>query len=136
MTGSKLHDLIALAHEPSSERRRELLRGVTDLFFTTDGHGVAEMGLFDHVMDDLASEMEAAVRAELAARLSAASVLPSRLARRLSHDEIEVATPLLGSAAMSQAELISVAAVGGHPSGWSTRSMCARVGEEGRLLFF
>ena len=32
----KLHDLIALAEEPSSERRRELMRGVTDLFFVTD----------------------------------------------------------------------------------------------------
>lgn len=111
---SKLHDLIALAHEPSSERRRELLRGVTDLFFTAESHGAAEMGLFDHVMDDLASEMEAAVRAELAERLSAASVLPSRLARRLAHDDIEIATPLLGSAALSQEDLISVAAVGGQ----------------------
>jgi uncharacterized protein (DUF2336 family) len=111
---SKLHDLIALAHEPSSERRRELLRGVTDLFFTAESHGATEMGLFDHVMDDLASEMEATVRAELAGRLSAASVLPSRLARRLAHDEIEVASPLLGSAAMSQADLINVATVGGQ----------------------
>jgi uncharacterized protein (DUF2336 family) len=114
MTASKLHDLIALAHEPSSERRRELLRGVTDLFFTADSHGLAEMGLFDDVMDDLAGEMEAAVRAELAQRLSAASVLPSRLARRLAHDEIEVASPLLGSAALSQADLIDVATRGGQ----------------------
>ncbi len=114
MSTSKLHDLIALAHEPSSERRRELLRGVTDLFFTAESHGAAELGLFDHVMDDLAGEMEAAVRAELAGRLSAASVLPSRLARRLAHDEIEVASPLLVSAALSQADLISVATVGGQ----------------------
>jgi uncharacterized protein (DUF2336 family) len=114
MNASKLHDLIALAHEPSSERRRELLRGVTDLFFTTDSHGAAELGLFDHVMDDLAGEMEAAVRAELAARLSNASVLPSRLTRRLVRDDIEVAAPLLGARALSQAELIEVAAVAGQ----------------------
>lgn len=114
MNVSKLHDLIALAHEPSSERRRELLRGVTDLFFTTDGHGPAELQLFDEVMDDLAGEMEAAVRAELAQRLSSASVLPSRLARRLAHDDLEVASPLLGSARLSQADLISVAAGGGQ----------------------
>ena len=47
MIQSRLHDLIALADEPSSSRRRELLRGVTDLFFTADGHGDVEMGLFD-----------------------------------------------------------------------------------------
>ena len=36
MARSKLHDLIEMAQEPSSERRRELLRGVTDLFFASD----------------------------------------------------------------------------------------------------
>ena len=35
-TRTKLHDLISLAEEPSSERRRELMRGVTDLFFTNE----------------------------------------------------------------------------------------------------
>ena len=111
---SKLHDLIALAHEPSSERRRELLRGVTDLFFVSDDHGPTEMGLFDDVMTDLAGEMEAAVRAELAGRLSAASVLPSTLARRLASDEIAVAAPILTSRALSEADLISVAGAGGQ----------------------
>ena len=52
---SKLHDLIEMAHEPSSERRRELLRGVTDLFFATEGaQGAEELGLFDDVMSQLA----------------------------------------------------------------------------------
>ena len=50
MTRSKLHDLIELANEPSSARRRELLRGVTDLFFAGDGaHGGSELALFDDV---------------------------------------------------------------------------------------
>ena len=41
---SKLHDLIEMAHEPSSERRRELLRGVTDLFFSAEAtHGADEL---------------------------------------------------------------------------------------------
>lgn len=111
---SKLHDLIALAHEPSSERRRELLRGVTDLFFTSESHGAAEMGLFDHVMDDLAGEMEAAVRAELAARLSGAGMAPARVSLRLAKDEIEIARPLLDSGALSQAQLIDVAASSGQ----------------------
>ena len=54
MADSKLHHLIALAEEPSSARRRELLREVTDLFFTVDGGpGGTEMGLFDDVMTQL-----------------------------------------------------------------------------------
>lgn len=118
MSASKLHDLIALAHEPSSERRRELLRGVTDLFFSGDGngagHNAAEMGLFDDVMNNLAADMEAAVRAELAERLSGASVVPSRLARKLAGDEIAIAAPILRSRAMSDQDLISVAGAAGQ----------------------
>ena len=76
MERSKLHDLIALANEPSSARRRELLRGVTDLFFAGDGaHGGGELALFDDVMGQLASDMEEAVRGELASRLAAAAAL-------------------------------------------------------------
>jgi uncharacterized protein (DUF2336 family) len=111
---SKLHDLIALAQEPSSERRRELLRGVTDLFFAMDDHGPAELGLFDDVMTDLATEMEAAVRVELAERLGQASVLPSTLARRLGCDQIAVAAPILKSRALSDEDLISVAGAAGQ----------------------
>ena len=47
---SRLYDLIALANEPSSIKRRELLRGVTDLFFQGDNHNPVEMGLFDDVI--------------------------------------------------------------------------------------
>lgn len=111
---SKLHDLIQLAKEPSSERRRELLRGITDLFFTTDSHAPTELGLFDDVMSDLADEMEAAVRAELAERLSGASVIPSKMARRLAGDDIDIATPILSARALSEADLISVAGSAGQ----------------------
>ena len=50
MAESRLHDLIELAREPSSARRRELLRQVTDLFFTTADPGQApQLALFDDV---------------------------------------------------------------------------------------
>jgi uncharacterized protein (DUF2336 family) len=107
---SKLHDLIQLAQEPSSERRRELLRGVTDLFFTSDSHAATELSLFDDVMSDLADEMEAAVRAELAQRLGAASIIPSKMARNLgADDDIIIAAPILTSQALSEKDLLSVA---------------------------
>lgn len=111
---SKLHDLIQLANEPSSERRRELLRGVTDLFFTSDGHAPAELSLFDDVMSDLAQEMEAAVRAELAQRLGEATVLPSKIAHNLATDDIIIATPILSSKALSEADLINIAGTVGQ----------------------
>ena len=112
MQGSKLHDLIALADEPSSERRRELLRGVTDLFFTGDGtHGGAELALFDDVMGQLASEMEEAVRGELAGRIAQASAPPRHLLRDLARDNsIQVAAPILTtSRALTDDDLLAVA---------------------------
>lgn len=117
MERNKLHDLIALAQEPSSERRRELLRGVTDLFFTSDDpHGPAEMGLFDDVMSQLAGEMEAAVRVELAQRMSGAEAAPRTLLRNLARDEsIEVARPVLeGSKALTEDDLLAVARTRGQ----------------------
>ncbi len=109
---SKLQDLIALAREPSSEKRRELLREITDIFFARpDNEPGPELALFDDVLTQLASEMEAAVRTELAERLAPAALAPSRLLKSLAGDEaIEVARPLLeGSGSLSDHDLISVA---------------------------
>ena len=108
---SKLHDLIALAKEPSSGRRRELLREVTDLFFAgADQAKPTEMGLFDDVMSQLAGEMEEAVRAELAERMADAAQPPRRLVRNLAADTIAVAAPVLQrSSALTEADLIQVA---------------------------
>ena len=108
---SKLHDLIALAKEPSSDKRRELLREVTDLFFVNPDHAGGELALFDDVLSQLAGEMEAAVRAELAQRMAPAAEAPVRLIRRLAADQaIEVARPILeGSQALSDEDLMHVA---------------------------
>jgi uncharacterized protein (DUF2336 family) len=113
---SKIHDLIALAQETSSERRRELLREVTDLFFAT-GEGVAptEMSLFDDILDKLAGEMEVTVRAELASRMSEAEVAPARLIRKLATDVIDVAQPVLQhSNQLSEEDLLEVARTHGQ----------------------
>ncbi|MDP1738198.1 MAG: DUF2336 domain-containing protein [Caulobacter sp.] len=113
--GSRLHDLIALAREPDSARRRELLRGVTDLFFSGDRHGAGEMALFDDVLGQLAGEMEVAVRAELAERMTQGAGAPVRLMRSLAADEIEVARPVLQhSYALSDDDLLNVARTHGQ----------------------
>lgn len=110
MTHGPLNALISLAKEPSSERRRELLRGVTDLFFDGEGHAPTEIALFDEVMGQLASEMEAAVRTELSARLCYASAPPPALARSLANDDIGVAMPMLvHSSALTDKDLLQVA---------------------------
>jgi uncharacterized protein (DUF2336 family) len=109
---SKLQDLISLAKEPSSEKRRVLLREVTDLFFANPDHrGGGELALFDDVLTQLAGDMEEAVRAELARRITPEPYPPSGLVRKLASDEsIEVARPLLeGSNALTDDMLLSVA---------------------------
>ena len=79
MSESRLHDLIDLAREPSSARRRELLRQVTDLFFTAADPGQgSQMALFDDVLTQLAGEMEEVVRAQLSERMADASAPPRK----------------------------------------------------------
>jgi uncharacterized protein (DUF2336 family) len=109
---SKLQDLIDLAKEPSSAKRRVLLREITDLFFVNPAHQPSEMALFDAVLSQLAGDMEVAVRAELAERMAAAEDGPTRLARSLAADAaIEVARPILeGSSALTDADLLTLAA--------------------------
>lgn len=111
MSTPKLAELIALAKEPSSERRRVLLREITDLFFSTETpHGPTEMSLFDGLLGKLSEDMEEEVRVELAARMSLAPRPPRGLVSRLAQDSIAVAGPVLRhSRALSDAELIELA---------------------------
>ena len=108
----KLRDLIELAQEPSSTRRRELLREITDLFFgrPADLHSAVEMEHFDEVLGALAVEMEAEVRAELAGRMADTRRPPHRLIRTLAADEATVAAPVLTrSPALGEADLVALA---------------------------
>ena len=94
-TGSRLPDLIVLAQESSSEKRRALLRELTEHFFGKAQRSPAEDALYDSVLTDLTAEMETAVRAELAARFAASHEAPRGLMRRLAHDEVAVADAVL-----------------------------------------
>jgi uncharacterized protein (DUF2336 family) len=110
MAPSKLHDLINLAREPSSERRRELLREVTDLFFAAQPQQNGEMALFDDVLTQLSGEMEEAVRAQLSERMADAARPPRRLLTGLAGDSIAVAGPVLTrSRALTEDDLLRVA---------------------------
>ena len=123
---SPLQDLIDLAHEPSSGRRRELLRRVTDLFFASPAQSPAEARAFDGVFCTLAEDMETDIRAELAERFADVAGAPAGLAARLARDCIEVALPILSNAKLlSEADLLDVARTQGQSH---LRAVSARPG--------
>lgn len=109
LQSSRLPDLIALANETSSEKRRLLLRELSDHFLGGIEHSAAETELYGSVLETLSEEMETAVRAELAARFALAPNAPAGLIRRLAEDHIEVAGPVLrGSTVLTDEDLIGV----------------------------
>lgn len=96
MTQSRFSKLIDLAQATSSDQRRELLRGVTDLFFETSGsRSTRESALFDEVLQLVAAEMQEGVLAELAETFADASDAPLGLLRDLANHAFAVAAPLL-----------------------------------------
>jgi uncharacterized protein (DUF2336 family) len=107
---TSLLSLIELAKEPSSQKRRELLRQVTSIFMShPDEIEGPEMALYDQVMSQLSADMEVMVRAEIANTLSSAKVAPLGLLRRLATDEIDVAEPILTrSKALSESDLLHI----------------------------
>jgi uncharacterized protein (DUF2336 family) len=92
---TRLPDLIALAEETSSEKRRTLLRELTDHFFGAAPTTATETALYGDVLGKLADDMEAAVRQELSHRFAASPLAPHGLIRRLASDDAEVADPVL-----------------------------------------
>lgn len=107
---SRLPDLIALAEEASSEKRRQLLRELTDHFFGEPAPNATETTLYGAVLTRLSDEMEVEVRAELAARFADAPNAPHRLIRRFAEDQAEtVAAPVLSaSPVLTDGDLIEV----------------------------
>lgn len=108
-TVSRLPDLIALAEEGSSEKRRALLRELTDHFFGAPARTASEDRLYGAVLAQLADEMETAVRSELASRFASAPDAPHTLIRRLANDEAAVAAPVLSnSPVLTDEDLLGV----------------------------
>jgi uncharacterized protein (DUF2336 family) len=107
---ARLNQLIELAKEPSSERRRTLLREVTDIFVENpQGFSESERGHLADIMTHVASEMEARVRSELAYRLAEVVDTPREVLRQLASDEVEVARPILEkSRGLKEEDLIAI----------------------------
>ncbi len=110
MSTHQLKNLIALAKEPSGERRRELLREVTDLFMVhSEQLNDREIEHFNDIMGKVAFELEMKVRKELAERLADTDAAPYELITKLANDEIEVARPILmKSNVLKNSDLIEI----------------------------
>jgi uncharacterized protein (DUF2336 family) len=102
--------LLDLAKETSSEKRRELLRQVTDVFLA-DGsvRSDKEAAVFDEIVGAVASDLETQVRVELARKVAASTAPLGRTARRLALDVIEVARPVIEhSTALTETDILDV----------------------------
>jgi uncharacterized protein (DUF2336 family) len=102
--------LVDLARTSDSERRRSLLREVTDLFFESSGRRSArETALFDDVLQLVAAQMQASVLVELSEMFADAPDAPVGLLRDLANHAFEIASPVLTrSTALSEQTLLLV----------------------------
>jgi uncharacterized protein (DUF2336 family) len=102
--------LLDLAKETSSEKRRELLRQITDVFLADPpDRSDRESQLFDEIVGAVASDLETQVRVELARKVAASNVPVQRTARRLALDEIDVARPVLEkSKALTEIDILEI----------------------------
>lgn len=111
-TSSNFALLKDFAEETSSDKRRDLLRQATDRFLA-EGRAMSpeDMETLDEVVQSVASDLSAEVRAELSRRISAAPISFTRTARKLAMDDIDIARPVLErSRALSQNDLLDVIA--------------------------
>ncbi len=115
-TQSCLLEIEALSNETSSDKRRDVLHRVTDLFFMTNEQQTPDdVATFGNVMERIAYELEVEARAELSERISEIDKAPRRLVCRLATDDIAVARPVLErSNVLTDDDLIQIAKTRGQ----------------------
>lgn len=108
---TNLTKLVDLAKEKSSERRRELLREVTDHFFDAPPEKSSPaFAQYDGVLSRLAADTAQDAREELAQRFADAPEAPHGLVMQLARDVIEVAAPILQkSHTLTEDDLLAIA---------------------------
>lgn len=108
-----LEDLLNLAKEPSSEKRRQLLRQITDVFLKDSSEYTEQQShYFGEIMRKLAYDLEIKVREELAKRLAPEAQAPHTIMKALAYDEISVAAPVLEqSPVLTQNDLIEISQI-------------------------
>lgn len=117
MTGYAAIDaLMLLAEEPSSDKRRELLHAVTDLFMASDTINETQRTLFDDVLTRVAANAGAAGRRDLSVRIAPVDHAPRGIVNQLARDEdISIASPVLRqSKVLSDNDLVMIAETRGQ----------------------
>lgn len=106
----KLESLVHLAKTTSDEGRRELLRNVTDLFMdNSDGLNTVENQYFGDIMQSISYDLDMEIRCQLAAELACVETAPAKLIKKLAHDDIEIARPVLAqSPVLGDSDLVEV----------------------------
>ena len=109
---SKFALLLNLAKETSSDKRRELLRHITDMLLADPGGQTsANYSAFDEIAGAVVSDLTFEVRAELARTLAMSSMPLWGTARKLAMDDIEIARPVIErSPALTETDLLDVVA--------------------------
>ena len=107
-----LSSLLELAKQPDSNKRRELLSAVSDLFYAGGRDAIAEreMQLYAEVVTRVLKDMAERDRADFAANVAPDQRTPRDVALALAQDAPSVAAPVLEhSPALSEDDLIAVA---------------------------
>jgi uncharacterized protein (DUF2336 family) len=100
----------------SGASRAQALSKITDLFLLgADKLTEEQIALFDTVIERFAGASEVHARAQLAERLAASARAPRNLLRKLAHDDIAVARPVLtSSTGLDDQDLLAVAVAQGR----------------------
>ncbi|MEQ1753672.1 MAG: DUF2336 domain-containing protein [Micropepsaceae bacterium] len=108
---SRFSRLVDLAKETSSDKRRELLREVTDVFLGTAPDCTdTEKSYFGDIIGKVSTGMDIAVRRQLAARLADNPDAPRALVQQFANDDFTVASEVLSkSPVLQDSDLISIA---------------------------
>ncbi len=103
--------IFELAKERSSEKRRQLLRRLTDMFFDGEAdRNVSERALFEEVVTRATKDLELKDRAAYAEHIADISEAPQKVILEFAQDEIEVARPILQrSPVLSDEDLKAIA---------------------------
>jgi len=107
---SELVNFRDLENEPSPERRNELMRHVATLFsLTSETCSEEQLSIYDSVLSRLADMVEQETRAHVAEKIAKLRRAPNTIVRRLAHDEISVAKPVLThSVSLTHQDLVEI----------------------------
>ncbi len=91
-----LDTITDLAREKSSDKRRELLGRVADMFFDgAEHHTQQEAVIFRDIVLKMLDDVDLDGRIEFSERVAPQESLPNDVARQLAQDDVSVAGPML-----------------------------------------